>query len=861
VSSATFVFRMAWREARAEGRRLALLAAAVATGVSALVAIDSFTANLQESVRHQAQALLGADLSFSSRKPFSPRTRALLDTLAAPPQGATASLTNFPGMAYVPRTAGTRLVQVSAVEGAYPFYGAIQTAPARAWAELQSGRHAVVDPVLLTALNARVGDTLALGEGRFEITGTLVNLAGDVGIRTALGPRVFVPATYLAETKLLRFGAQAQYEAYVKLPAGRSAQAIATRYRPILPSEQIRIHTVADDRQDLNDMLTRLARYLGLVALIALLLGGIGVGSAVVVFVRRKLDTIAVLRCLGASAGQVFLVYLVQAVALGLAGSVVGAALGVFAQQALPGLLRGLLPVDVRMALSWRAVALGVGMGAWVAVAFALLPLASIRLVSPLAALRRTYQPAPAPHDRWRDAAAIALAASVVALAALQVGSWRTGAIFSAAIGASLALLWLASWALVRGVRRWSRAAWPYVWRQGLANLYRPGNQTVAVVLAVGFGAFLLSTLFLVQHNLLRGLEVTGGTERPNLLLLDIQTDQVSQIERELRSRNLPFHPPVPIVPMRILSVKDRPVARLLADTSGAQRGERSNAWAFRREYRSTYRDSLVPSERVTAGRWWQPGASASARGGAAGVSDTTVPVSVENGLAKELGIGLGDAIVWDVQGRSIVSRVANLREVDWARFEPNFFVVFAPGALEQAPQMFVTLTRIDDPGARGRLQRALAERYANITTVDLSLVQQTLERLVERVTLAIRFMALFSLVTGALVLVGAIATSRLQRIREAVLLKALGATRRQLRRIALAEYLCLGLLSSGTAIVLASAAGWGLARYFFEGTFWLPLLELGGLAAAIVALTVAVGLWSSREVLKMTPLEALRAE
>jgi len=863
VISPGFVLRMAWRESRAEAGHLALLVGAVAIGVAALVATNSFTANLQDSVRLQARALLGADLSFSSRRPFPTAAEATIDSL---PATGVARLTNFPAMAYVARTTGTRLVQASAIEGGFPFYGEIKTAPAAAWADLQTARHVVVDPALLPALGAHVGDSLTLGEARFLITGTIQNLPGEVGIRTAFGPRIFIPARYLDDTRLLVFGSQAERQAFVKLRDGASAQALAERLRPTLNAQQVRVRTVADDRQNLSNVLTRLSKYLGLIALIALLLAGVGVASAVLVFIRRKLDTIAVLRCLGATAGQVFAIYLAQALALGLAGSVTGAAAGVLVQQGVPALLRGLLPLDVRPALVPGPIALAIGLGIWTAFIFALLPLLGVRLIPPLAAIRRPYEATASPRDPWRWPGIAALVASVVALASLEIGSWRTGGIFAAGIGGALGALWRAAWLLVRGVRRWFPGGWPYVWRQGLANLFRPANQTVAVVLALGFGAFLLATLFLVQHNLRRGLELTGGARRPNLLLLDIQTDQAAAVARELRARGLPENGPVPIVPMRILSVKGKPVAQLLADTAhhvsdAGPRGEPGNAWALRREYRSTYRDTLVASERVVAGSWWAGGRAGRRAGGPADSTLALAPISMEQDLAKELGVAVGDEIVWDVQGVAMPSRVTSLRDVNWARFEPNFFVVFAPGSLEQAPQTLVALTRIDDDVMRGRFQRALAERFSNVTSVDLALVQQGIERLVGRVALAIRFMAAFSLAVGGLVLVGAIATTRLQRLRESLLLRTLGATRRQVLRIALAEYLALGLLASLTAVLLATGAGWGLTRWYFDGRFWIPVLPLAALVAAIAALSVLVGLWTTREALAGTPLEVLRAE
>ncbi len=836
---------MAARELRAAPRRLFLLMGTVAIGVAALVAINSFTDNLQDSVRQQARALLGADLSLVGRQPFSPRVEALLDTLAR--RSEQARVTSFAGMAYVPRTAGTRLVQVAAVEGRYPFYGEIKTAPRSAWSELQSGRHIVVDPSLLTALSARLGDTVALGEGRFVITGTIQSAPSEVGFRFAFGPRVYIPASYLKETGLLGFGARVQYESFLKLSSGTLAQQLAERYRAPLRPERVQVRTVADDQRNLNDVLSRLTGYLGLVALMALLLGGVGVASAVVVFVRQRSESIAVLRCLGATGGRIFAIYLTEAAMMGLAGSVAGAVLGLALQRLLPGLLAGLLPVDVAPTISWSAVGLGIGMGLWVALTFTLLPLLGVRRISPLSALRRPYEPDRAPRDIPWALAALALAGSVVLLAVHQVGSWRQGAIFAGGIAVALLLLWAASWILIRLVRRWLPAGWPYVWRQGLANLHRPANQTVTLVLAIGFGAFLLGTLFLVQHNLLQQLRLTGGSARPNLVLFDIQPDQLRAVEGEIRSAGLSMTSPTPIVPMRIRSVKGRPVTQLLAGDSASGDGP-SNAWVFRREYRSTYRDSVVATERIVAGKFH-------------GESSSPVGISVEQDVARELGVGVGDEIVWDVQGIGLPSRVTSLREVDWARFEPNFFVVFPPSALEKAPQTVVILTRIGSPAERGRFQRRLAERFSNVSTLDLSMLQEALERLVDRVALAIRFMALFSLGVGALVLVGALATSRFQRIREGALLRTLGATRSQILRVVLAEYLSLGLLASAVALVLAAAAGWALARFVFEGRFSLPLLPMTGLTLSIVALTVLVGLANSRDVIRRTPLEVLREE
>ena len=854
MSRLRFVLALAVRESRASRRRGLLVVLAVAIGVGALVAINSFTDNLRESVRQEARALLGADLALSAAGPFSKAAEALLDEArrATSPPAEVARVVNFGAMALVPGGQTTRLAQVLAVDPGYPFYGTIETAPAGAWARLGETGGAVVDGSLLVALGARLGDEIVLGEARFVVQATLENMPGDVGVRSAFGPRVFVPRSRVGETGLLTRGSRARYEAYLRLPPGADAPGIADRLRPRLSAERLSVRTVSEDQRRLSETLSRFGNFLGLVALVALLLGGLGVASAVHVFIKRRLATVAVLRCLGASGGTILAVYLVQAVVLGLLGSLVGAALGAAVQLALPRLLKGLLPVDVSWSLSWPAVLGGVGIGVWVAVVFSLLPLLAIRRVSPLAVLRRDFEEERPRRDPARIAAALALAASLVAMAVIQAGRPLFGLGFAAGIGVALGALWLAALLLVRGLRRFFPRRLPYLYRQGLANLYRPANQTLMVVLALGFGSFLLSTLLLVQHNLLRELRVDRGAERPNLVFFDVQPDQRDDVEARVKAAGPLTAPVVPIVPMRLQSLKGRLAEELLAIEDGAQRPER---WALRREYRSSTRDALAASERLAEGAWWRPG-EWKGRG-----DGETVPIAVEVALARELRVGLGDEIVWDVQGVPVRSRVAALREVEWARFEPNFFVLFPQGPLDAAPQSHVILSRVEDAGARARLQRAVVEAHPNVSTLDLAQVQQAIEGVLDKVVLAIRFMALFSLAAGALVLAGAVASSRYQRVREGALLRTLGARRGQLLRILLAEYAVLGALAAGTAILLSTLAGWVLVRFVFGGTFALPGPSLLALLLAVLGLTLVVGLSGSTEVWRRPPLEVLRAE
>ena len=836
---------MARREGRGGRRRLALYMSSITLGVAAVVAINSFRKNVTAAISGQAREVLGADLELSSRRAFDSIIQGVLDSTAR--SGIPVSrVTSFASMALATRSGGTRLVEVRAIEGGYPYYGAIETEPPDAWAQLGTERNALVDPALLIQLDAAVGDTLAVGDARFVIRGAVVKYPGDIALRTAIGPRVYIPAADLEDTQLLRTGSLARYLAYLKLEPPAEVQRFLNRNNQAFRQHHVGYDTVSERERELTNSLDILARFLGLVGLVALLLGGVGVASAVNVFAKEKLEIAAILRCLGATQGTVFAIYLLQAGAMGLVGAAVGVALGVLVQWQLPRLLADMLPIAVPVGVDYASVLVGLGIGVWVAVVFALLPLLSIRDVSPLAAIRKDFEPAaPLPWSQ-RVTGYVAIAGSILALSLWQAPRLRSGILFAVGVAATTLLLWVGADLLTRGLQRFFPRRARYEVRQGVANLFRPHNQTTAVTLAVGFGIFLIATLYVVQRNLLDQLELDTRPDRPNLVLFDIQKDQIDGARALLRQRNDGRLQETPIVTARIAAINGQTVQQLLAAPDGYRRAR----WALRREYRNTYRDTLVATEELVAGEWWPAGAAPAA---------PPALISVEQDLAQELGVSLGDRITWDVQGIQIETRITSLRRVTWARFEPNFFVVFAPGALEAAPHSFVVLARVSDRTARAEVQRDLVLRYPNIAAVDLTLLQETLDSVLGSVSLSIRFMALFSIVSGLLVLIGAIATTRFQRMRESVLLKTLGASQRQIIGITLTEYSALGALAGLTGVLLAGVAGWALMRFFFEVPFRLPSLPLGALAVGAALITMVVGLANSWSVFGRTPLAVLR--
>ncbi len=504
---------LAWRESRTARRRLLLYMSSISLGVAALVAIDSFSENTIRSVHEQSRALLGGDVAARRNSPRPPAIDSLGDSLARAGI-ANVTSTGFNSMALVPRSGGTRLVQVHAVSAGYPFYGSIVSDPAAAWSQITAGPNAVVDPALLVSLDARVGDTLTLGKATFLITGTLVSVPGDVGISAAIGPRVYIPERYVPATGLVVFGSRADYETLFKLPTSLTSDAFITTFGKRLAAGNGSVESAGYNESRLASAIDQLHDYLAIVGLIALLLGGIGVASGVHAFVMSKIDPVAILRCLGATSWQVLAIYAMQAGVMGLVGAAAGVLFGLVIQFAMPLVLHDFLPVDVELHLAPRPILLGLAIGVWVALLFALRPLVALRRVSPLQALRREPDADALRRARWdplRIALSLAIAASVLALGLSRANTPRRGVGFTFAIAGAIGILWLSAAGLSWAARRLIRPSWPFPLRQGIASLYRPGNQTRAVVLALGFGVFLMGTLYQVQYNILRSLEPAHG--------------------------------------------------------------------------------------------------------------------------------------------------------------------------------------------------------------------------------------------------------------------------------------------------------------------------------------------------------------
>jgi putative ABC transport system permease protein len=843
-----FAARLAWREGRAAYRRLSVFVSSIALGVGSLVAIHSFRADVQRSLSEQARALLGADVRVSSNQAFPEVFDAVLDSLARVERDV-ARTTTLVSMVLDIRSQGVRLFQIQGVDSGYPYYGETTSTPDAAWAEIHDGPWAVADPAAFIQLDAAVGDTLLIGEARFVLRGEVVGLPTELGFQSAIGPRLYISRGRLPSTGLLTVGSIARYHANFRMPEREDRDEFYDRHSELLTANQLQYTTAGVRAQEMSSAVEDVSRYLGLMGLAALFLGGIGVASAINVYIREKVVTVAVLRCLGALQRTLFTAYLLQAAGLALIGSVLGVGLGMVVQRGLPLVLTGLLPVGVTTQVSWLALGAGVALGVWVAVMFALGPLLEVRDVSPLIALRHDFEP-PKRTDALRVGALVLLALTLVGLTVLEAPDADQGIRFAIVLGGVAFSLWATARLLILATRRFFPHGMSYPVRQGVSNLFRPRNQTVSVTLALGFGAFVIGTVGLVEESLTQAFTLEASAGRWNLLLFDVQPDQRETVEGFVGSRSSGPLEVTPMVPSRLSAINGTPVETLLERPPG----ERPSRWAMRREYRHTYRAELSGSEGLVAGAWWDE-PSVGDRDEATGVAR----ISMEVDLAESLRVGLGDYVTWDFAGVPVESRITSLRSVDWAQFETNFYVIFEPGTLEEAPQMAVILARVEGEQERAELQRDLVVRFANVSVLDLSVLQETIDTILQRANQGIRFLGVFSTVAGVLVLIGALATSRYQRMRESALLKTLGARRRVVLQILTVEYAVLGSLATAAGLVLATLAGWMMTWTVFEVPFSLDLGRIGTVWLWVTGVTVVVGLIGSRGALARPPLAVLR--
>ncbi len=841
-----FVLRMAVRETRASWRRLLFFFLCIAVGVAAIVTLRSVIQSVRGVFGREARSLIAADVLLSTNIEWTPEARQTIDRRLSE-FGANERTESIETPTMSRPADGrpvARMVELRAVQREFPLYGTIGLQDGRAYSYALLQQHGVlVRPELLTALAVKVGDEIKIGQSLFTIRGVITTEAGRRVGGFSLGPRVLIDYDDLASTGLLGVGSRARRVLLVRVPDD-SIEPLVRALRRDFREQFVSARSYRSNDDEVGRDFDRAENYLSLVGLVIVILGGIAISSVTRVFIAQKIRSIAVLKCVGARSNQIMVVYVLQVLALGLAGSLFGVLLARATLAAIPiafGASTSIL-AEADYGLSWSAAAQGVTIGMLVSLLFSLVPLMQVRNVKPSLLLR---DESTANRRDWTKLAVmVGVSLGLVGVAAWQAASLRVGLAVCLGFAGLAFVLQLAGRMLIVLIAPLTKSP-SFPLRHAVLHLSRPGNQTRMILFAVGLGAFFVVGVRSLQASLLQEFSVQVSEDAPDMFLLDIQRGQADGVRAFLAdgTHGASHVRLMPVLRARVTGVSGRETNLETFDDVRA-RG------SLAREYTITYRDHLEPNERITVGAFWS-GAS------------TEPEVSVEQGIHERFKIDVGDIMRFDILGRIINARVSSVREVDWRDARSGgFMFVFRPGSLDEAPQTFIApLKGPNDPAARAKFQHDLVEQFPNVSVIDFHEILETVRDIMSKVTLAVTVVGALVLFSGALILIGAVAMTKFQRVYEAAVLKTLGANTRTIAKMLLFEYGVLGSLAGVVGSLGAIGLTWGVSRYALEIPWRIFAGEHIGGVVLTAALVAVIGVVSSLDVLKNKPLATLRAE
>ena len=834
-----WLLKMALRDGKASYGKLLLFVFSITLGVAAVVSVHSFSRLLKENIALQSKSLLGADYVIESDRPVNDKVQGIMDSLG----GSDAEEINFLSMAAFPGNNGTKLMEVRGVEGGFPFYGDLETNPSSAKTSFKAGG-ALVDVTTMLQLNLKKGDSIKLGAVTLPIAGALENVPGSTSVFGAIAPPVLIPFQFIETTGLVQTGSRIEYKYYFKADEGQDMALLNEKVEPVLDAEDADLDTHLSEARRLGRRYENFGKFLNLVGFIALLLGCVGIASGMGIYVQMKVKSIAVLKCLGASKKQSYLIFFVQIACMGIVGGLLGTIIGYGLQQLFPVLLGDLIPVEVDIALSLQSIVLGLSLGLAMSVLFALYPLMKTLYVSPLQALRVVKE------TQTRSKRATLLVGFGIISFVFGFSYWLLDDLlrsFFFVVGLLVVFLILTAVArlFMALLKRFFPYSWGFVPRQSLKNLFRPQNQTLVLVLSIGIGTFLISTLYFTKDMLLEKAAIEDSANSANMILMDIQSQQVEDVSNTIEASGMPVIDKISIVTMRVETLNGKHVEDIRKDTT-SQVGR----WILNHEFRVTYRDSLIGSEKVIEGKWVNNFNS-----------DKDIPISVSSDFANMAKVKIGDPVSFNVQGRIMNTVVQSIREVDWSRLQPNFSVVFPSGVLESAPQFSVMTLRTPNDDSSAKLQQKLVSDFPNVSILDLKRILELLEDILAKIGWIINFMAFFSIFVGVAVLMGAIYSSKHQRVKQGALLRTLGAKTFQILKMIAIEYTILGFLGAFMGVVLAVLGSTLLAWMLFDTTFVPSVIPFAIILPAITFLVFALGVGNSVGIVRNSPLAVLKKE
>lgn len=834
------------RESRGARGRMLYFTACLAIGVAAVVGTAALGQVVKEGFRAKSREILGADFTVDARRPLPAELGPAMERVAGVERCDTLETATMVSRAADGDVAAqSKLALLYAVEGRYPLYGEVQTDPPGGLAAHLTDETVVAHIDLLRSLDLAPGDALRVGRKTLRIAAAVLEEPGSLGFSSFLGPRVYVTRPAFEETGLLGFGTRVRYRALFAVPGTASEPeltAITTRLAAELPdAAYLDFDTHYDAGPAGRRSTERIEGFVGLVALLSLVVGGIGVAQIVRAWVVGRTPAIAVLRCIGLRPREILWMSLGNTALLALAGSAVGAAAGCALPYVAKALAPDLLPVDAGIAFPAAAVLRGLGLGVGLALAFSLPPLTAIWRVPPARVLRADADPLPA-NRAVAVGAGAALLLGVLGAAWVQAGDPLHAVWFTGGFAVLVALLVAGSRGLMRLAGRLPRGRLhPYL-VHGIAALARPGAGTTGAVVALGLGTMVVTSMWLVETRLRAAILGQVPPDAPSVFMVDIRPDQWAGVRGELETAGATSIDEVPVVMARVAALDGASVDDLAQEAEGDEDG-RSRRW-LTREQRLTWRAELPADNRVVAGELW---------------SEPDLPeVSLEQRFAERLGVGVGSIVEFDVQGVPLVLHVTSLRSVEWQSFAINFFIIVEPGVLDRAPALYLANARVPEE-AEQVLQDRVAAGFPNVTMLRVRpILEQVLDLLV-RIAAGIRLLGSFTVAAGVMILAGAVSATALRRGSEVALLKTLGVTRPGVTALLATEYgLCgalAGAIGSGGALLLA----WGYLHHVAEVDVALPLLAFPVATLGCGLVTALCGVAASARALRIRPIEALR--
>jgi len=844
------LLRLALSESRGAGRRFLFFVVCLAIGVGAIMTIKSFSGILETSILKESKSLLAADIEIKSswppgaddlsviREVFPAETDVLL-------QREVHAMARFPDPKRPGKTANL-LVELKAIpdaEPAYPLYGKLETNPSGALPVLLADHGALVEPNFLIKAHLEVGDTFQLGTVRARIAGVIVAEPDRLSRAFSIGPRVMVSAKTLDDAKLIAPGSRVKNKTLLRIPDGFPLEKGVTLLQRGWKDKAASIRTYRDMESNLTDSIDRMSKYLGSVGVIALLMGGIGVAMIIRTFMAQKMDTLAILNCLGATSRTVFVVYLLQALILGLTGSLLGVGIGYGMQFLLPSKLAGLLNVSVEPGFNWEPAVQSLMLGLLTTLLFTVWPLIRAVRTRPLRLFRHIAEEEElSKGSRWqRWSMGFLFALGLIAMVFWQAESIRRGLVFLGILGVSTLLLAGVAVLFLKLLRKMPPPK-SMTRRYGLANLYRPNNQAVSIITALGMGIMLVLTIRLIQMDMVAMLNKNTEIKPPNYFFIDIQRHQTETYKKVIQTFGSDVKEELtPLVRSRLHSIDDRRIDQW------QYKNRPQEEWFINREFVLTF--SKAPPKRdneIVLGKWWNEDEASQAL------------VSLEQDAARRLGAELGSQLTVDIQGIKVTAKVHNIRKVDWRNIRTNFYMIYSPGALKGAPVTFVSTVHVSRENELA-LQQAVVDALPNITALGTRDIVETVENVVRKLLTLVDFMSAFAIASGLFILSGAVASTKFRRLKEAAILKTLGAKRSVVASILGYEYATLGIVAGSIGVLLSVGTSWAVMEYTVKSPWYFRLEPLGWALIVAVVLTTLTGILSSLDVLRNKPIHTLR--